>query len=711
MTKLNEEISFLKAAMSQVKVDPMSLATAETALRNSLITLETKFREVKDKYSAKSKAFDELEFESQQLKTTIDGLKQEIQAANESCIGDRKERHKLEMNLIETKNRLSESIVAQRQMEDRLKVVLAEDDYLKQENAKLEESWKNEKRKGVTIERENEQIKYSTQTREKEVSENMVGQAKQIVALKAENESLMHRLEAFALDAQSRSTKDQKDILQLQQRLKATECRESDMLLGLEDLQKKIQFYKDKLQSKENDNHLRGIIKDKLIGLLRFVRQIKETVSTEVFSIRQDIHLMGTSMLRFIDEYFQGVKPRTQLRCQASALTMASVGTFGAHTAQKFDTKRSDVESLGRTMRPSGKENVDSNYSFAEKSRQLFNKYMEEGKYQKQVFQEYTPQTVKRKEEDKTTVYPLQQVDYNQQFMPPKPATNYQNLQSMIPNHYPAMPSPYYGNPHQNNMGSYESPNLPIFSAQMTPQQSATPTPKATSAQFSPHPQALGFVPANLRPLGSQSHLVSQVSLEPVPLHNERYDMSGLHRQDLPSNLKLTPNISEEQKTLTKSRSVMNHTYGYHPGSDPTPVLLTPTKVSKFNVAEENQLQNLIAQRQSGTFGAGMPIHMQYQAGGNQSSFSSHPPGLLLPPLNYPSSNHDSSTNVSGLNSLDPGMSAARGTPAPRNKPSGDRIDIQRIEKESEEISKRIQALKTRDAPPGSKIKPIDFDY
>lgn len=134
VSKLNEEIQFIKSSMQQVKLDPNLMASAEATLRNSLVSLELKFREVKEKFSAKSKAYDELEFESQQLKQTIDGLKTELNATNEASINDRKEKHKLEMNLIEAKNRLSESIVGMRQAEDRMKVVLAENEYLKQEN-------------------------------------------------------------------------------------------------------------------------------------------------------------------------------------------------------------------------------------------------------------------------------------------------------------------------------------------------------------------------------------------------------------------------------------------------------------------------------------------------------------------------------------------------------------------------------------------------
>ena len=283
--------------MHQVKADPNTVVTAEATLRASLVSLETKFREVRDKYAQKSKAFEELEFEQQQLKQTNDALKQELQAANDASINDRKDKHKLEMSLIETKNRLSESVVACRQQEDRLKVVISENDYLRQENSKIEEGWKTEKRRCVGLERETEQLKYSGTTKDKEVYENVQGLTKQVCVLKNENESLITRLEQFAVEAQSKGAKDQKEIIQLQQRLKTIESRESDLLLGIEDLQKKLIFYKDKLNSKDSDMTLKQEWREKLIMILRYIRQIKESVVTEVFLAKQEVQVYGQTFL------------------------------------------------------------------------------------------------------------------------------------------------------------------------------------------------------------------------------------------------------------------------------------------------------------------------------------------------------------------------------------------------------------------------------
>ena len=56
---------------------------------------------------------------------------------------------------------------------------------------------------------------------------------------------------------------------------------------------------------------------------------------------------------------------------------MQSAGTFGG---LRHESKRSDSDSLGRAQRPSGKENIDNGISFAEKSRLIFNKYVEDSR-------------------------------------------------------------------------------------------------------------------------------------------------------------------------------------------------------------------------------------------------------------------------------------------------------------------------------------------
>ena len=691
--KLNEEISFLKQAMHQVKTDPNSASMSEAALRTSLVTLETKFREIRDKYAQKSKVFEELEFEQQQLKQTNDALKQELQAANEASINDRKDKHKIEMSLIETKNRLSEAVVGCRQLEDRLKIVTSENDYLKQENTKIEEGWKNEKRKCVGLERETEQLKYSGSTKEKEVYENVQGLTKQVTILKNENESLITRLEQFAVEAQSKGARDQKEIIILQQRLKTIESRESDLLLGIEDLQKKLAFYKDKLNSKDSDTALRQEWRDKLIMVLRYVRQIKESAVTEVFLAKQEVQVYGQTFLRLLEEYYQGIRPRQILRLQA--LQMQSAGTFGG---LKQESKRSDNDSLGRSQRQSRKETLENGMSFAERSRQIFNKYVEESRQSLNNGENNT-----NRFESHQGFQPLKEIKYPDNSARPSHHTGY-DIGHQYPDHEANKSHQYFQ--------KMQVPRDRLDSIQASGWQALQQTPVSISKQLPPQPPQLqttqsidfsnnkfGFIPSNLKPLTAGGPLKGQKE-NLTPMTTKESQFSNLRPEVQPF----------EVQTMTKSKSVINHSYGYNQGfGEQSSNLTTPTKFGKYQAPEHYALEHHV---QTGTFG-------------NQENQT---PNLLKPPTSQFSKPSQPSKDLKLIQSASgsypshyqqlSGLSVPSLLPLPhqdtisrpqstRGDEGGSRIDISRIEKESEEITRRIQQLKQKD----HKVVSVEIDY
>ena len=365
ISKLTEELNFVKASIAKAKSDPNSLSIPnvnEKVLKENLETLEGKFKEVREKYSLKSKCFEELEFENQQMKLTITGLKSEVHNLAESSLNERKERHKLEMQLIEIKNRFAETQISAKVHEDRVKNLSTENESLKNENARYEESWKTEKRRSVALEREIEQHMYLANSKEKETVETITSLSKQTTALRNENESLVLKLDALVSEHNSRLAKETKEVSNLQQRLRVMENREMDLTMCLDDVQKKLNFYKEKLARRELDNPLKSQLRDRLIMLVRSLRVVKEGVEAEAFAVRQDMASYYAIILKQMEIYFQSVKPKmirktieiqnAKFEHQQKKLNesdkienlhvMSSVGTFGGGLPMHHFSKQTD---------------------------------------------------------------------------------------------------------------------------------------------------------------------------------------------------------------------------------------------------------------------------------------------------------------------------------------------------------------------------------
>jgi chromosome segregation ATPase len=251
--KLTEEIGFLK---SKFREPGPTESSSEQQLKETLKALEGKFKEIREKYSGKSKAFEELEFEHQQVKNTVNNLKSEMQKLSESSMNDKKEMHKAEMVLFETRNKLTEATLHARDLEDKHKSIQNELEFDKGEIAKLEDALKQEKRKVVNLEREIEQNQYLNLSKDSHQTESIANITQQNVLLRDENTSLKQRLEKTMSENQARLTKDQKELQMLVKKVKEKETSQQDLEIRLDDLRKKLDFYKQKSECPERGKEM-----------------------------------------------------------------------------------------------------------------------------------------------------------------------------------------------------------------------------------------------------------------------------------------------------------------------------------------------------------------------------------------------------------------------------------------------------------------------
>jgi len=308
IAKLTEEVNFLKSSNREQRT--ASSSAVEADLKESLLHLEAKFKEVRDKFSAKSKAFDELEFEHQQAKNTVANLKAELQQFSDANGNERKERHKAEMALFEVKTKLADASVNNRQAEERCRQALSELDSTRADLARLDETTKNDKRRLLGLEREFEEFKYTATNKAAKDAESLANLTKQIAGQKQENEHLSARLAALAHEAQTKSAKDQKDLISLQHKVRLLESRESDMGLCIDDLQKKLSFYKEQMSSRQTEQKLRNCFAEKLLLLLGQVQQLREKTDREVLLVKQELGSLSSAVLRQTEVYYQSVRPR-----------------------------------------------------------------------------------------------------------------------------------------------------------------------------------------------------------------------------------------------------------------------------------------------------------------------------------------------------------------------------------------------------------------
>ena len=306
--KLHDEINCFKGTLNRNE-GSISPRASESILRDSIQTLESKLKDAKDKLAAKTKLSEEQDFEVQQLKNSVLSLKSELQALGETNISERRERHKFEMQLIDAKNRHSELIITLKQTEDKVSHLTSENEYLKSEVLRIETAFKNEKRKACALERDLEQGSYIHQQKDKEQLETHTALQRQVQMLRGENDSLINRMEKTVQESQIRAGRDQREIAGLIQNLRCAETRETDLKLTIEDLEKKLEFYKGKMNS--NGGEKVEEIKEKLVKLLKIVGELKGKAEDEILGVKVEMGTFKGTIIRALESVLQQGKRKS----------------------------------------------------------------------------------------------------------------------------------------------------------------------------------------------------------------------------------------------------------------------------------------------------------------------------------------------------------------------------------------------------------------
>lgn len=318
ISKLTEEIGFLRA--KQVAGKDQGDSKEVSILRSTLATLESRFREVKEKYVQQKHELDESAFECETLKATVDRLKTECQDSSDRETSERKHRHGLEMTIIELKKKVSELTTAYKETEEALKQSLTDMSIIKSEMNQMNESLKNERRKALSLDRELEQAKFLAERKEREHREHGIRSEEQYKLMKSEYEMLQGKLEAVSKEGHVKHNKDSKELTNLTIKVREMEAKENDLLLKIEDLQKKMTFYKDKALKRDYDSVSKNSIIEKLANLARSLHLFKEGWSTEKFIIKQEMSCISSLIIQNAETFYQQLKP-SQLRNHVSIPT------------------------------------------------------------------------------------------------------------------------------------------------------------------------------------------------------------------------------------------------------------------------------------------------------------------------------------------------------------------------------------------------------
>lgn len=319
LSKLNEEISYLNNILKEKKIDAPE--AIQTEMRETVQMLEGKFKEVKEQYHKKCKAYEDLDFESSNLKTSIQTLKHELQQATDSSMADKKERHKLEMALLETKNKLNEVSIESKRLYDNLKTASTSLDSTNESNAQLTSSLSQEKRKCLSLEREIDQLKFMKETKEKEASESLEALKRQVEILNRENTSIVEKYDRLVQQTSTKSYHENRELTDLKERVRELETRDADSVLTIEDLQKKIQFYKQNIEQLNQNNQKNGMFgreafkklqkyyQARLYNLLEHFKQVKDCYMSEIRSVKDLLRGYHTMTIKFIEFYYENAKP------------------------------------------------------------------------------------------------------------------------------------------------------------------------------------------------------------------------------------------------------------------------------------------------------------------------------------------------------------------------------------------------------------------
>ena len=240
-----DEIELLNKKVQDLEAN-IAKKSKDKEYKQHIKLLEKKFKEIKETSQTTAHKLEETEFENGQVKESLNNLKKELLASTESLSIARKEKHQMELSLIESKDKVSELLMQNSGLIEDLGKNQQEMEYLKKQFGQSETFLKTERRKSATLERELDQCKFSIQTLEKSSTEIIETMKEKIKHLKNEVLALENRLERQLKESQRKMDEQRKVSMEALNQLRELETSEENHKVVIENLKKKVEFFKAK---------------------------------------------------------------------------------------------------------------------------------------------------------------------------------------------------------------------------------------------------------------------------------------------------------------------------------------------------------------------------------------------------------------------------------------------------------------------------------
>lgn len=213
-------------------------------LAQKVNSLEETIRHLKETNESMERKVEEAEYNKRTIEEYMMSLKQEVQEMSDVVSSLKREKHGIEVELIDCNNKITDTSLKLNMQKENMERVVLENEYMKSEMEKLEKNYKTEKRKTTSLERELDQVKYSHEVLLKNSNEELRNLKDHNLLLKTENKTMQEKLELQFREMQSKLDEERKVSVRLREQAKMHENQNETMKLEIESLLQKVNFYK-----------------------------------------------------------------------------------------------------------------------------------------------------------------------------------------------------------------------------------------------------------------------------------------------------------------------------------------------------------------------------------------------------------------------------------------------------------------------------------
>lgn len=206
--------------------------------------LEMEISQKSDELDVYALNLEESEFNKGQLEVTVAELKKEMTEMSQKLIEQRQNNHSNDLLVISLKDKSSELTILNSDLTEEITKLKQENSFLKKANEDVEANLKQSRRDAATLERELDQVKFSNSTVFRENNEMIVSFKNQIDHLKVENEKLNERLQKSLKEHNAKLEIERCSHMKSKEKVRVLEALEERMQIEIENLSKKVQFFK-----------------------------------------------------------------------------------------------------------------------------------------------------------------------------------------------------------------------------------------------------------------------------------------------------------------------------------------------------------------------------------------------------------------------------------------------------------------------------------